>query len=315
VTLSYRVFLLRDVFSPTMALMPNGCRKAHDSDGVAYKRSRDRAVAELARRQHGVVSRAQLAEVGLGRGAIELRVTRGRLHAVHSRVYAVGHTVLTDKGRWMAGVLAGGPGAALSHRSAAALWGVRPWDSECAEVTAPRRRESGRRVRFHYSSLPTDEVTTRDRIPVTTVSRTLFDLAGVIPRRQLERAVNEAEIRRLWDALSLADLLERHPRRPGAAATRILIGTGARITRSELEDRFLDFLRAVNLPLPDTNLPLLVGGAWIEADCVWREQRLIVELDSHVPRHPGLLRERSGPRPRPDRGRMACDPDHLAPAA
>jgi predicted transcriptional regulator of viral defense system len=265
-----------------MAHMSIGCRKAHDSDGDSYKRSEDRAVAELARRQHGVVSRAQLAEIGLHRGAIELRVARGRLHAVHSRVYAVGHTCLTDQGRWMAAVLAGGAGAALSHRSAAALWGIRPWGSTRAEVTAAARRESRLGVRFYCSHLPTDETTVHNGIPVTTVARTLFDLAGAVSRPQFERAVNEAEIRRLWDALSLADLLERHPRRPGAATIKNVIAAGARITRSDLEDLFTAFRKAADLPPAETNLVLYIGGRWIEADCVWREQRLIVELDSHT---------------------------------
>jgi hypothetical protein len=128
--------------------------------------------------------------------------------------------------------------------------------------------------------LPADEVTTHDRIPVTTVTRTLFDLAGVVSRRALERAVNQAEIRRLWDSLSLPVLLERHPRRPGAAAIRALLeDVNPGITRSELEDLFADFLGRFGLPRPATNVWLQVCGRWIEADCVWREQQLIVELD------------------------------------
>ena len=137
-------------------------------------------------------------------------------------------------------------------------------------------------MRFYCSYLPKDEVTTQNGIPVTTVPRTLFDLAGAVSRSQFERAVNEAEIRRLWDALSLADLLERHPRRPGAAAIRGVIGAGPRITRSDLEDCFTAFRKAASLPPPATNLVLYIGGRWIEADCVWREQRLMVELDSHT---------------------------------
>jgi len=120
-------------------------------------------------------------------------------------------------------------------------------------------------------------------IPVTTVPRTLFDLAAVIPLRQLNRAVNEAEIRRLWDPLSLDDLLERHPRRPGAAAIRAVLATpGAGITRNDLEDLFIDFVDRVGLPRPATNAPLQLPGFWIEPDCMWREQRLIVELDGRA---------------------------------
>jgi hypothetical protein len=138
----------------------------------------------------------------------------------------------------------------------------------------------GGRARFHRSSLPDDEITIKDGIPVTTAPRTLFDLAAVVSQGQLARAVNEAEIRRLWDPLSLPNLLERHRRRPGAAAIRALVATpGLRVTRSELEDRFLAFLARLGLPLPATNVSMRVGGGWIEADCVWHEERLIAELD------------------------------------
>jgi very-short-patch-repair endonuclease len=126
-------------------------------------------------------------------------------------------------------------------------------------------------------------VTTVDGIPVTTVPRTLFDLAAVIPFHQLSRAVNEAEVRRLWDPLSLNDLLTRHPRRPGAAALRAVLATpGVNITRSELEDRFLELLRDARLPRPETNVSIEVNGIWIEVDCMWRQQRLSVELDGHA---------------------------------
>jgi hypothetical protein len=131
--------------------------------------------------------------------------------------------------------------------------------------------------------LPVDEVATHDGIPVTTLPRTLFDLAAVVPLHQLNRAVNEAEIRRLWDPLSLNDLLTRHPRRPGAAAIRTVLATpGAGITRNDLEDRFLDLLSAAGLPQPVTNVPMEMNGIWIEPDCTWRRQRLIVELDGNA---------------------------------
>jgi hypothetical protein len=183
----------------------------------------------------------------------------------------------------MAAVLAGGEAAALSHLSAADLWGIRPSEAKGTDVTTSRKLRSRAGLRFRYSSLPADEATIHNGIPVTTVPRTLLDLAGIIPRRQLARALNQAEIRRLWDSLSLADLLRRHPRRPGAAAIRALIGEpGIGITRSELEDLFLDFIDANNLPRPIVNLPLKIDGVWVEADCVWLEQRLVVELDGHA---------------------------------
>ena len=182
----------------------------------------------------------------------------------------------------MAAVLAGGPGAVLSHRSAAAHWGIRP-DNPSIQVTSARRRRSRRGLSFYRSYLPHDEVTTHAGIPVTTVPRTLFDLAAVVSKGQLNRAVSEAEIRRLWDPLSLNDLLTRHPRRPGAAALRAVLATpGANITRSDLEDLFLRLLEAARLPRPEANVLIEVNGVWIEVDCIWREQRLIVELDGHA---------------------------------
>jgi hypothetical protein len=167
--------------------MPNGWTYRHDSNGEMAKRLVGRAIAELASRQHGVVARAQLSEIGLGRGAIDQRVARGHLHVVYPSVYAVGHTSLTNAGRSMAAVLAGGPGAVLSHRAAAAHWEIRPSDARDLEVTTARRRRSRPGLCFRRSYLPLDEVTTQDRIPVTTVPRTLLDLAGVIPRHQLAR--------------------------------------------------------------------------------------------------------------------------------
>ena len=261
--------------------MPNAFAIPHATHGEWRRRAGDWAIAGLAERQHGVVSRPQLMAVGLGRGAIECRLARGRLHRVRQGVYAVGHPRLTQEGRWMAGVLAGGPGAVLSHRSAAAHLGLRPSQS-AVEVTVPRRLRARHGLRFHYSRLPADEFTVHDGIPVTTPPRTLFDLAASITADQLARAVNQAEIRRLWDPLSLRDLLTRHPRRPGAAALRAALGFEGRITRSELEDLFLGFLRGAGLPPPVTNVPLRLGDRSVEADCVWLGPRLIVELDGYA---------------------------------
>lgn len=179
----------------------------------------------------------------------------------------------------MAAVLAAGDGAVLSYRSAAFLWGIFRSRQYEIDVTTPFKRRPRAGLRLHHSHLPADEVTTRDGIPVTTVPRTLFDLAGIVSAGQLARAVAEAESRRLWDSLSLAGLLTRHPRRPGAAVIRAVIDGDSGITRSDLEDLFVPLVRSARLPRPETNGWLLLGGSWIEADCIWRRQRLIVELD------------------------------------
>jgi len=245
----------------------------------------DRLIAFLANRQHGVVSRGQLLAAGIGRRAIEHRLATGRLHAIYPGVYAAGHRVLTPEGRWMAGVLAAGPDAVLSHRAAGALWRLLRWPHAVPEVTVPRSLRSREGLRVHRSRLPADEVTEVDGIPTTTVPRTLLDLATVLDRHRLERAINEAEVLQLTDQLSLPDLLERYPRRHGTRALREILADsrlGLEVTRSELESRFLRFLAEAGLPRPQTNALLPVGQEVFEVDCVWRRCGVVVELDGRT---------------------------------
>ena len=180
----------------------------------------DRLIAELAGRQHGMVGRAQLLALGVGRGAIDHRLACGRLHLVHPGVYAVGHRVVSTEGRWMAAVLASGRTAVLSHRSAGARWGLRSNTRPRIEVTVPRRRYARPGIQPHVAQLPADEITVVEGIPVTTPPRTLLDLAAVLAPHTLRRAVDEAEMLRLSDSLSLADLVARHPRRRGVGNLR-----------------------------------------------------------------------------------------------
>jgi predicted transcriptional regulator of viral defense system len=140
----------------------------------------DAQVAELARRQHGVVERQQLVALGLSLDAIDHRVECGRLLRLHRGVYAVGHRKLTGLGVWMAAVLAAGPGAVLSHRSAGALWGVRAWSGRRVEIAVPRRRRVRDGLVLHETQLPEDERDEHEGIPVTTPARTLLDLAAVL---------------------------------------------------------------------------------------------------------------------------------------
>jgi len=243
-------------------------------------RSTPRAVADLASGQHGVVARRQLIALGIGRSGIDHWVHAGRLHPVHAGVYAVGHRVLSQHGRWMAAVLAFGPGAVLSHRAAAGLWGVRR--SRALEVTAARRcRRPG--ILTHRAVLPPDEVTTRAGIPLTTITRTIFDMAAVCRFHDVEAAANQAEYQQLTDTLSLGELAARHPGHRGAATISRLLAEhriGTRMTRSELEKAFLVFVDEHRLPPPDAaNIQIEAGGRLHECDFVWRRQRLIVELD------------------------------------
>src|SRR3954447_17591431 len=143
----------------------------------ADRMQRERAVADLARRQHGVVAFRQLVGLGMGRNVIRRWLECGRLHLVHFGVYAVGHSRLTGRGRWMAAVLACADGALLSHRDAAALWELLPIGSGRIHVTVPRRGARTRRGLIVHStlSLPPEECCVRDAIPVTSVARTLLD--------------------------------------------------------------------------------------------------------------------------------------------
>jgi REase_MTES_1575 len=185
----------------------------------------------------------------------------------------------------VAAVLAMGSEAVLSHRSAAALWGVRATARERIEVTLPAAYHARPRIEVHRARLAPDETTIHRGIPVTTPNRTLLDLAAVLDARHIEKAINEAEILRLTALLSLDEVVRRHRGRRGAKALREILATrtlGATITRSELEDRFLRFLDEAVLPRPEVNVALRVAGRWIEIDCLWRDRRLIVELDGHA---------------------------------
>ncbi len=239
-------------------------------------------MAAIAARQHGVVARRQLVGLGLTRHEIDFHRTCGRLHDVHRGVYAVGHESVTREGRWLAAVLAGGLGAVLSHHHAGALWRLRSNRRSAVDVTVARNRRPRPGVRFHRVELPADEITVVDGIPVTTMPRTLFDLAAVLDARQVERALNEADYLRLADRLSLPDLLARHPRRAGAVKLRAALAArsaGATRTRSDLEELFIRMLDRHSLPRPQTNVQVPGVG---EVDCAWPGARLVLELDSRA---------------------------------
>ena len=187
----------------------------------------------------------------------------------------------------MAAVLACGPGAVLSHRSAAALLELRDWGHTKIEVTVPRR--SARRhdgIKVHRSTTLTDkDVTKVNGIPCTTTARTLFDLGDVVTQRQLERSFDQAEISERLDLTAIDDQLTRNPTRPAAKAVRNVLEThylGRTPTVNENEEALLAITRELGIPDPDTNAFVILddGGPPIKADFVWWEQRVIVEADS-----------------------------------
>lgn len=182
----------------------------------------------------------------------------------------------------MAAVLFCGPGAVLSHRSAAALWGMRAPSSRAIEVTTPRKSRSRGSIHRHFAALPPDEVTEHRGIPVTTVPRTLFDLAAVSSTDVVEHALRESEYLRLHDRLSLPDLLARYPGRRGSPTVRECLRRRRDLpvgrARSWLEVEFLPFLRRNGLPRPRLNAWLQMGGKTIQVDCLW-PGGVVIELD------------------------------------
>jgi very-short-patch-repair endonuclease len=245
-----------------------------------------RDAVDLARRlaesQHGVVARRQLIEHGLGEERVRTWVRQGRLVQRHRGVYTLGHRLLSREGRWMAAVLAGGESAALSHRSAAALWGLRPGGTASIDVTVADNglRSPRDGITPHRSSLALSSfVTTRDGIPVTTVAWTLLDLAATLRPYELRRAVEESERQELFDLRAVSEALEADPGRPGSPALLALLADmkdhGVTRTRSDVEAAMLQICIDHGLPRPEVNR--YDNGR--EVDFRWPEQRLIVEVD------------------------------------
>jgi very-short-patch-repair endonuclease len=250
-----------------------------ESPDICGQRNAERAIAVLAEHQHGVVTFRQLETLGLSKRSIEHRLAIGRLHRVYRGVYAVGRPSLTQRGHWMAAVLACGPGAVLSHRSAAALWRLRQ-DGWKTQVTVPTQRRSRGFIRVHRAELHPDEVTREDGIPVTTVARALLDLAGVLDRPQLIKTVEESERRALFDLRGVEEVLARAGRRRGVPALRSVLAEYREPapTRSDLERDFLALVRKTRLPEPQINV--LVEG--FEVDAFWPRSGLVVELDGRA---------------------------------
>jgi len=242
-------------------------------------------VAEVASGQRGRISREQLRELGLSDARIARWVAAGRLHRVHGGVYAVGHRAEPPRARFLAAVLAGGTGAGLSHRSAAAHVGLLSWSPRDVDVMVPRGGERARPgIRFHRPKVygPEDRWTV-DGIPCTTVARTLVDLGSVLRLPQLERAVEQAELLGLLDLAAIADVLARIARPRGVRNLRRCLGAerlDASLTQSALERRFLRLCLDAGLTRPVLQHPIeLAPGGWHKVDFAWPERRLAVEVD------------------------------------
>jgi very-short-patch-repair endonuclease len=245
-----------------------------------FRPGRDWTIATLATMQYGVVSRKQLLAAGIGPGAIETRLKRHQLHPLHRGVYAVGHTALVPLAREMAAVLACGPGAVLSHRTAAWIWRILELAGELVEVTVAgsNRRRPGLIVHRSRSLGPTDTLMHRG-LPVTSLARTLLDVAEDATARELERAFDKAITQRLTTYPALAAAVQQANGHRGVRAMRELLARTEEptITRSEAEERLLALIRDAGLPSPQVNAS--VGGHLV--DFLWRECRLVVEVDGY----------------------------------
>lgn len=255
-----------------------------------------RLLAELAGRQHGVVARSQLREIGIAGATVARWIRVGRLHRLHAGVYAVGHRCVSREGLYLGAVLACGPGAVLSHGSAARLHRIdrRPGVG-ALHVSIPRgRRRSPVGVRVHRpGGLQHPDLTERHRVPVTSPARTLFDLAEMLSPRQLREAFERSEYLELLDRTRLATLLDGASGRRGLGTLRDLLGEcplPLAETRSGLERAVLSLCRQRGLPIPATNVPVL---GW-EVDFLWERARLVVEADG--PHHRGAQRARDNRR-------------------
>lgn len=233
-----------------------------------------------------MIAFAQLLALGFSASQIQKWVASGRLYRVHRGVYSIAPPeLLTRKGRYMAAVLACGPGAVLSHRSAADLHELRATDRRHIDVTVSREHKRiVQGVDVHRSrTLTVDDVTEIDGIPCTTVARTIHDLAAVVSRRATERAIEQAEIREILDLRKLQDVLARNARTRGARHLRAIFADrfAAAPTESELEEEFLALCRAAGLPLPERQVHIIPGDgeAAVRVDFCWRAQKLVVETD------------------------------------
>jgi Transcriptional regulator, AbiEi antitoxin len=233
----------------------------------------DRQLLAVAARQHGAISALQLSELGLTRHQIAHRVSTGWLRRLHRGVYLVG-PLETAHTQAIAAVLAAGRGALLAHYPAAVAWGLRPAREGPMHVTLAHGAHTRPGIRIHRATLHPNDVTRRHGIPVTSAARTLLDLAAT----ELDRALNEARVNRLVSDPSRNEQFSHYPKHPGTAALKEAIQTDPAFTRSEAERRALELIRRARLPAPDTNAQL--HGH--EVDLLWREQRLIAEIDGYT---------------------------------
>lgn len=243
----------------------------------------DAVIVRLADGQYGVVARRQLLGLGVGRRAIASRLSRGLLFPLYRGVYAVGHRQLRIEGKWLAAVLAAGEGAVLSHRDAAALHGMRtaPESQNVSVTTTAASRAIPGLWLYRRRVLAEEERGTVRGIPVTSPARTLVDIAEMLTAGQLASTLGEADRRGLLDVAAVERALARMRGRRGQGHARLRAALdahrrhGAVLTRSALEERFLDLVIGAGLPRPLLN----ATANGYEIDALWPDERVVVELD------------------------------------
>ncbi len=258
----------------------------------------------MAERQHGVISRSQLRDLGMADASISESVARGYLHPVFRAVFAVGHRKIGPCGRMLAATIACGDGAVISHLTAAALLGLT--DRPPAVVDVIAKGSSGRGIdgiRRHRVPPPLgDEIGHCKGIPCTSPSRTIIDLSGVLGKRSLRRIVERAAVLRLLEVHAIERQLAAKRRRGAPVLRQILQPwdatdsgeagmrrpsttrqpTGTPRLRSELEARLLALIKASDLPTPTCNHRIGAGDTIVEVDFFWPERRVVVEADGHT---------------------------------
>lgn len=235
-----------------------------------------------------MVSVAQLAALGVTKDVVGRWVVSERLYRLHRGVYAVGHQALTRNARFLAAVYACGPGALLSHRCAGAVEGLIASSPTLVDVTTPRGRKPRAGIALHCSrSIHEDDRTILDGIPVTSIARTLVDLADVLSEQRLAKALHRAEVLRVFDLTKVEEALARVPGRKGRHRLRRVLAAyqpEPHFLRSKAERKLKQLCERHHLPQPQFNVNL----AGYELDVYWPEARLALEFDgaeTHLTRH------------------------------
>jgi very-short-patch-repair endonuclease len=253
----------------------------------------DLRIVEIANRQHGLVTREQLRACGLSDAAIARRVRSGHLHRIHRGIYSVGYPVIATRARWLAAVLLGGPGSALGSTQAAQNWEISRYAHTKIVVITANQHHDVSGVSFHRTAtLSRRDVRMHGGIPTTTVARTALDLGEVLSPFQLANVLHEAAFRHRLNERELDDVMRRNLGRRHAMAVlreaRALNRAGSAGTASALEDAALESLHAAGLRAPEVNVKLAAVSDTARFDLVWRDRKLVVEVDG-----PGHARART----------------------